>query len=128
MKRNEKNKVVIAVGSNHEPETHIASARSVIEKAHPVSQWSVFEKTQAIGDHIKSPFLNGVVYVETDWDQEKLKTWLKEVENQEGRDRQQEALVTLDLDIIMWNGQVVDPDFFQKGFLKKMLRELQVRA
>ena len=115
--------MIIALGSNVQPETHIEKAKIKIDQAHKVLAWSVFQMTDAIGI-ISPPFLNGVVLIETDWAQDRLKNWLRGIESQCGRDHQSLNSITLDLDIVVWNGSVVDDSIFEKKFLEKMILEV----
>ncbi len=124
MKHNEKNKVVIALGSNQDPESHLEAAKQAIKAYHHILKWSEFQQTKPVGAHIQKDFINGVVLIETDWDEPRLKAWLQSVEDQEGRDHSCESMVTLDLDIVVWNGVVVHSDVEQRDFLKRMIAEV----
>ncbi len=118
------NRAMIVLGSNLNPETHIQKAKDLISKTHKVLKWSAFEKTPAIGDPTQSDFLNGIVLIETSWTQEKLRVWLKEIEDQEGRNRQQKFPVSLDLDLILWNNKMRSHTVYKKNFLKAFLHHL----
>lgn len=109
---------MIALGSNLNPETHIQKAKDLISKTHKVLKWSSFEKIPAIGDSTQSDFLNGIVLIETSWTQEKLRAWLKDIEDQEGRNRTQKFPVSLDLDLILWNNEYFNHPLYEKDFLK----------
>ena len=52
---------------------------------------------------------------------EQLQARLKEVENKLGRVRTEDKFAerTMDLDVVVWNGRVVDEDFFERDFLRQ---------
>ena len=120
------NRAVIGVGSNIEPEKHVAEARQHIERQQRLLDESSFEWTQPVGFRAQPVFLNGVLLIETLMDQEVLEAWLHDLEDTLGRVRtvNKYGPRTIDLDIIVWNGQVVDEDVKQRDFLKRQVLEV----
>jgi len=57
---------------------------------------------------------------------EKLSLYLKMLEDQMGRDRSQEKFGprNIDLDILIWNNAIVDPDYYTRDFLRNSAAEL----
>ncbi len=55
-----------------------------------------------------------------------MKTRLREIESGLGRVRtgNKNGPRTIDLDILVWNGEVVDDDVYEREFLKTSIREL----
>ena len=120
------NHVVIGVGSNIRPEENIARARDQIVSEHRLIAESSFVETEPIGYADQPKFLNGVFRIETSFGYKILKKWLLETEKALGRKRGKNKYGprTIDLDIVVWNGKVVDDDFFERKFLREAVLEV----
>ena len=120
------NTVIIGVGSNIDPEKNIVLARIAIETAHELVKESSFVKTEPLGYKDQDDFTNGAYLVKTTMSQEELNSWLKEIEKKLGRVRTENknGPRTIDLDILVWNGEVVDPDVGERKFLRDSILEL----
>jgi 2-amino-4-hydroxy-6-hydroxymethyldihydropteridine diphosphokinase len=59
-------------------------------------------------------------------DKEELSVFLKQLEDKMGRDRREmkSGPRNIDLDILIWNNKVVDPDYFTREFLRDSAAEL----
>jgi 2-amino-4-hydroxy-6-hydroxymethyldihydropteridine diphosphokinase len=57
---------------------------------------------------------------------ETLSLYLKMLEDLMGRDRSQEKFGprNIDLDILIWNNTIVDPDYYTRDFLRNSAAEL----
>ncbi len=57
---------------------------------------------------------------------ESLKQELKSIEDLMGRDRSKPKFGprTIDLDILIWNGKVIDKDYYDRDFLRKGVEEI----
>jgi GTP cyclohydrolase I/2-amino-4-hydroxy-6-hydroxymethyldihydropteridine diphosphokinase len=119
-------KAIIAVGSNIEPEHHIDQARDIIKSEHTLLETSTFIQTKAQGFAEQADFLNGAFSIKTELDIEGLEAYLKEVEATLGRVRtdNKSGPRTIDLDVTVFNGQIVDNDFYRYDFVRKAVTEL----
>lgn len=119
-------RVVIGVGSNIEPKAHIAKAREIIRQTHRLVSESKFIKTKPIGFTDQPDFYNGVFLVDTEMSKKSFKKWLKGVEETLGRVRteNQYGPRNIDLDIVIWDGNIVDPDVYDRNFLQKAVMEV----
>ena len=120
------NQVIISVGSNIEPDKNIAKAgRSCprILRSLPKRILSQLNRSVIRNSPI---FLNGAVLIRTDLKLEPLRQHLKKIEDTLGRRRGvlRFGPRTVDLDIIVWNGKLLDPDFYERDYLKKAVLEL----
>ncbi|WP_430973025.1 2-amino-4-hydroxy-6-hydroxymethyldihydropteridine diphosphokinase [Sunxiuqinia rutila] len=124
------NTCIIGIGSNIDAERNIAQALQLIGKSCTILQTSTMLKTKPIGYTAQSDFTNGAVKIETNWSQEELNLYLKEVEDQLGRDRTQHKYGprTIDLDLMVWNGQLIDQDYYTRDFLRQSAAELGFHA
>ena len=120
------NKAIIAVGSNIEPETHIERARKMIAAEHTLVAVSDLVQTTRQGFAEQADFLNGAFSIETGLDIEGLEAYLKGVEATLGRARTENknGPRTIDLDITVFNGEIVDDDFYRYDFVRKAVTEL----
>ena len=122
----EQNKVVIGVGSNIEPEKNISKAQSAIANQFNLLRTSSLIETEPIGFLEQANFLNCAFLIETELDSAALKSWLKDLENKLGRLRTDNKYGprTIDLDIIVWNQKIVDPEVYERDFLQNSITEL----
>ena len=120
------NHAVIAVGSNINPDEHIAKARELIRNTHQLIRESRFRMTRPIGFTAQPDFKNGAFLIKTAMSKKQLCSWLKKVEENLGRKRTQNrnGPRTIDLDIVIWNGKIVDPHVYVRDFLNQAVREL----
>lgn len=102
----------ISVGSNSDAEANLISGVGYLRGLGTILGSSMAYQTPAIGG-AGPDYLNAVVAVRTCLPAGELRRRLKEFEAQRGRDRSQEKLVSLDLDICLIDEQVVDEGSLQ---------------
>ncbi|MBP9854291.1 MAG: 2-amino-4-hydroxy-6-hydroxymethyldihydropteridine diphosphokinase [Candidatus Omnitrophica bacterium] len=121
-----KNKVVLGLGSNIDPDENIEKARQLLHQNFHVLSESDYISTKPVGYTQQDDFINGSIYIETDFTQEELVQHLKSMEKILGRRRSEIKFGprTIDLDLIVFNGRVVDQDFYERDFLKKSVLQL----
>jgi len=85
-------------------------------------------RTSPIGISDQPDFLNGAAMVFTEMEMTEFKNYLKGVEDQLKRDRSAPKYGprTIDLDIVIWDGEIVDPDYYNRDFLKKAVDEIRL--
>ena len=88
---------------------------------------SSFISTKPIGITDQPDFLNGVIKLETPKTKEEVKAILKQIEDAMGRDRTAPKFGprSIDLDVLIWNGQVVDDDYYTRDFLQNLVAEIR---
>ena len=120
------NQAIIAVGSNIDPDSNIARAREILARGFEVIAETDFVSTKPVGYTQQPDFLNGAVSIRTDLKLEPLRRHLKRIEDTLGRRRGVLTFGprTVDLDIVVWNGKLLDPDFYEREYLKKAVLEL----
>lgn len=120
------NKAVIGVGSNIDPEKNIKKTRSIFKKEQSLIRESSLVVTKPIGYTDQPDFINGAFLIETKLSFKELATYLKEVENRLGRIRTANKYGprTIDLDIVVWNGMIVDDDYYKRDYLKNSVHEV----
>ena len=120
------NTVIIGIGSNIEAEKNISTMLEILKSKVKVIQVSSMIITKPIGIKEQADYTNGAVKVETKLNQKELTLLLKSIEDEMGRDRSAPKFGprNIDLDIAVWNGEVVDKDYYTRDFLQKSVKEL----
>lgn len=120
------NRAVISVGSNIRPDENIPLARRRIAKGVKLLAESRFVETEPIGFADQPNFVNGAFLIETEMDLDELRKWLRRVEDELGRVRTANKYGprTIDLDVVVWNGRIVDDDVYRRDFLRSTVLEL----
>jgi 2-amino-4-hydroxy-6-hydroxymethyldihydropteridine diphosphokinase len=122
------NDAVISYGSNIDAQANVARAIEAIASAgacglvarsRPV--W-----TKPVGFADQPDFLNGAVRIETTLNLDDLRAFLREIEHRLGRVRTANEFGprTIDLDVVVWNGRVIDDDFHTRDFLRLAVLEV----
>ena len=120
------NTAVIGVGSNIDAERNISVAKRMLREKLNVLGESEFVRTKPVGPREQQDFLNGSLLVKTRLGRKRLKALLKGVEVALGRDAGEDPYGPrkMDLDILVWNGQIVDSDVYEREFLRRSVIEL----
>ncbi len=120
------NEVIIGVGSNIDAESNIPKMMNLLRQHVEVVQVSTFIKTKPIGIKEQPDYVNGAVKIRTQLTFEELNVRLKNIEDQMGRDRTgpKYGPRCIDLDVVVWNGKIMDEDYYTRDFLQKSVKEL----
>jgi len=120
------NDCIIGIGSNIDAELNIAEMLKLLSGDVQIIQVSKMLQTKPIGMTDQSDFTNGAVRIRTEMELEDLSSYLKELEDRMGRDRSQEKFGprNIDLDILVWNNTIVDPDYYTRDYLRISAAEL----
>jgi 2-amino-4-hydroxy-6-hydroxymethyldihydropteridine diphosphokinase len=121
------NRAIIAVGSNIYPLENVNRAIDILCCEQTVLYTSKFLWTKPVGYQQQPDFYNGAVYIATKLKQAELKQYLKSIEVRLKRIKTaiKSGPRTIDLDIIVWNQQVVDNDIYQPYIYEPMMDVLQ---
>ncbi len=120
------NEVIISVGSNIDPEINIEIARKKISEKSKFVKQSQFYRTRPIGFTEQPDFMNGAYLIQTEDSRQTLREKLKQIEIDMGRVKTENknGPRCIDLDIVVWNREIVDRDFYQRDFIQKTVLEL----
>jgi len=126
------NQVIVSVGSNMDPLENIGKAADILDGMDFLVSVSRFIRTSPEGFKEQPDFLNGAFYIETSLAEPELKSLLKEIEGRLGRIRTENknGPRTIDLDIVVFNGEIIDPDYHRYPFVKSSTDEIfeQIRS
>lgn len=124
------NTVIVGVGSNINPHENVQRAKELISEKHAIIKTSRFIKTKPIGYKNQGDFLNGGWLIETNLNQILFKQFLNDIEDKLDRIRtnNKNGPRTIDLDIVIWNGSVVDNEYYEREFLQTIANELDTKT
>ncbi|MDX8389491.1 MAG: 2-amino-4-hydroxy-6-hydroxymethyldihydropteridine diphosphokinase [Mariprofundaceae bacterium] len=105
---------LLGIGSNISPEKNLKSAAKKIRHCYLDAHFSHVYRSPAIGMD-GADFLNCCCLLNTTTNQHDLITWFKNLEDQHGRDRTHGSWKprTLDLDLLIYNDQLLDGDIYR---------------
>jgi 2-amino-4-hydroxy-6-hydroxymethyldihydropteridine diphosphokinase len=120
------NDCIIGIGSNIEAEKNIPEMLRILAEKVKIVQVSELVQTKPIGITEQADYTNGAVRIRTAMKLETLSSYLKRLEDRLGRDRSQQKFGprNIDLDILIWNNAVIDPDYYTRDFLRNSATEL----
>ncbi len=124
--RETSNIVIIGIGSNINAEANISKMLEILKKSVEIEKVSSMIQTKPIGIENQPDFTNGAVKINTVLNKNDLNVLLKSIEDQLGRDRtvQKFGPRCIDLDVVVWNGEIVDDDYYTRDFLQKSVDEI----
>ena len=111
---------IIGIGSNIDPEQNIAAALFFLRQEQEFVSVSSLVKTSPIGIPDQPDFLNGAAKFLTTMEIVDFKSYLIDIEDRLKRDRTAPKFGprTIDLDIVIWDGEIIDPDYYSRDFLR----------
>lgn len=120
------NIAIISIGSNIDAEKNIARMLKILGNEVEIEKVSSLVKTKPIGIKNQPDFTNGALKAQTGMNREDLNRLLKTIEDELGRDRSTPKFGprTIDLDIVIWNGEILDEDYYMRDFLRKSIEEI----
>ncbi|MEZ4548679.1 MAG: 2-amino-4-hydroxy-6-hydroxymethyldihydropteridine diphosphokinase [Thermodesulfobacteriota bacterium] len=121
------NRAVLGLGSNIDPEENIRKAIKIISGEVSLIKTSSFVETEPVGFKEQRSFINGALFIETSLGAvviEDAATGNRKRALGRVRAANKNGPRTIDLDILVWNGEVVDADVYERGFLRDLTKEL----
>ncbi len=120
------NEFLVGMGSNIEPERHLKLAAIALCERFPDVLFSGVYRSPAVGMQGAADFLNACCLLHSNMQQDEFGVWLKQIEDAHGRDRSCGSWKprTLDLDVLMAAGEVIDDELFRYAHAFVPAREL----
>lgn len=114
------------MGSNIDAQRNIDKALSLLKQYFEVNTVSSLIKTEPIGITDQPEFLNGALKISTSMQRDELNKLLKQIEDEMGRDRTAPKFGPriIDLDIVVWNTEIVDNDYYERDFMRRAVDEV----
>lgn len=121
-----KHECIIGLGSNINAQQNFEDAIALISSDHEVLQLSKWINTAPLGILDQPDFLNGAIKVNTSLSQSEFQLYLKAIEDKLKRDRTAPKFGprTIDLDIVIWDGVLIDQDYLTRDFLRQVVDEI----
>ncbi len=127
LKQNNMNLFLVTLGSNtDEGEKLISLAIEQIKTLSVDAEFSSVYKSVAEGHSASKEYFNSVGIVSTDKSLSFWEEFFKQQEQLNGRDSEarKNHIVPLDIDITIWNQEVIRPANLKMNYIKKGLRQL----
>lgn len=117
---------LISLGSNIDPEHYFDQALTILSHECKLLARSAAIRTTPVGYQQQPDFLNAALLVSTSLEQEAFRAYLKEVESRLGRVRGaiKSGPRTMDLDVVAWDGKVIDEGYYQHEYVKLPVDEV----
>ncbi|MEW6651111.1 MAG: 2-amino-4-hydroxy-6-hydroxymethyldihydropteridine diphosphokinase [Chloroflexota bacterium] len=122
-----KHQAYLSLGSNIDPKENLSRAIALLRERVLLNAVSTVWETDPVGSS-GARFLNATAWISTELDAQALKeTVLHEIEDTLGRARSSDKYAprTIDLDILVFDEQVLDPNLWQREFLSIPTSELR---
>jgi len=105
---------LVGIGSNIDPEDHLTGAANELREHYPEISFSSVFRSRAVGME-GDDFLNACCLIQDVTDRLVLVNWCKALEDRHGRDRSEGSWKprTLDLDLLMFDEEVLDDDLLR---------------
>lgn len=121
--------VLVGLGSNLDPEKNIAAALDLLDEHTSLIERSSIWQTPAVGSS-GPDYLNASALIETDLGSGELKSAiLGRIETELGRVRMTDKFAdrTIDLDVLVYDGKVVDPELWTQAHIAVPAAEILPR-
>ena len=121
---------LISVGSNIDPQHNIERARDILARECRLIASSSVIETKPVGYQDQANFLNGALLVMTTLERASFRAYLKRIEDRLGRIRGpiKSGPRTIDLDIVAWDGRVVDASGLEEDYVRIPVNELVAKT
>lgn len=121
------NKVLLSIGTNEDREANLALCHKYLDSLFKDIVYSKTSITVPYGHSYKNDFLNQLAVTYTDRDKEDVYLLLKSLEKEMGRNDtdKEKGIVKIDVDIVIWNEEVVKPSDISRSYIADLLPSLQ---
>ena len=116
--------VIISLASNENQEANLAKTREQLTQLLAEVHFTSAIWTEPINSIRKEPYLNQLCWGTTTFGEGLLCEVLKETEKRLGRTRNEDGIVTIDLDLLQYDGQRHHLRDWGRDYVKNLLNEL----
>ena len=116
--------IIISLASNKDQEAHMAAAREQLVQLLTEAHFTSAIWTEPINSIRKEPYLNQLCQGTTALGEGLLCEVLKETEKRLGRTHNEDGIVTIDLDLLQYDGQRHHLRDWDRNYVKDLLNEL----
>lgn len=121
------NKALLSIGTNVDREFHMNLCHQLLEKLFPSIVYSKTSVTVPYGNLYKNDFLNQLAFVYTHKEKDEVVSLLKSLEKEMGRTPadKEKGIVKIDIDLVVWNEDVVKPTDISRSYVTDLLPSLE---
>ena len=121
------NKALLSIGTNVDRERNMELCHRLLEKLFPAIAYSKTSITAPYGNLYKSDFLNQLAFAYTYKEKDEVISLLKSLEKEMGRTQadKENGIVKIDLDLVVWNEEVVKPEDILRSYVVDLLPSLE---
>lgn len=116
--------IIISLASNKDQEAHMAAAREQLVQLLTEAHFTSAIWTEPINSIRKEPYLNQLCQGTTALGEGLLCEVLKEMEKRLGRTHNEDGIVTIDLDLLQYDGQRHHLRDWDRNYVKDLLKKL----
>jgi len=120
------NKALLSIGTNEDRENNLLLCHRLLDGLFTDISYSKTSVTVPYGTSYKNDFLNQLAVVYTEKGKEEVSLILKSLEKEIGRNKEdkQKGVVKIDVDIIIWNDEVLKPADISRSYIADLLPSL----
>lgn len=121
------NKALLSIGTNEDRDRNLDLCHQLLEKQFLAITYSKTSMTVPYGNSYKSDFLNQLAFIYTDKEKDEVVSLLKSIEKEIGRSNgdKEKGIVKIDVDLIVWNEEVVKPTDISRSYVSDLLPSLE---
>lgn len=121
------NKALISIGTNEDREDNLARCHQLLDRLFSNITYSATSLTTPYGNSYKNDFLNQLAFVYTEKDKSDIHQLLKSLEKEMGRSSndKEKGIVKIDIDLVIWNDEVLKPADISRSYIADLLPSLQ---
>jgi 2-amino-4-hydroxy-6-hydroxymethyldihydropteridine diphosphokinase len=116
--------IIISLASNYDQQGNLAKAREQLKVLLSDIQFTKELWTHPVNNHRQEPYLNQLCQATTNLGANLLSEVLKELEKRLGRTHNEEGIVTIDLDLMAYDGQRYHLKDWDRSYIKELISEL----
>lgn len=121
------NKILIAIGSNHDAERHLEEVRILLKDS--FGNDIVFSPTLQTADVNKEgpDFINALAVITTNMSYQEVKAFLKQLEKKCGncKEARKRHEVAMDLDILAFNNRRYHLNDWNRSYIQELIKHLE---
>lgn len=122
------NKALLSIGTNEDRETNLDLCHNLLGELFEDIIYSATSITVPYGNSYKNDFLNQLAIIYTDKEKDDVSHLLKSLEKEMGRNDadKEKGIVKIDVDLVIWNDEVIRPTEISRTYIIDLLPSLQI--
>jgi len=122
--RKNTHQVMLSLASNTEQERHMQAAREALKEVMSELRYTSAHWTEPFSSASQNLYLNQLAIGTTNLPLNKFNSYLKEIEQTLGRERNKKEIVTIDIDLLSYDGNKYHIKDWERPYIKDLLKEI----